>query len=159
MSSKLELDPIEEFWFQTFMKDITPLERYQFERVTKFLSLNDPMTFILAYMIHDTFASTQASINDLLRAGSTAQRFAKELAGDFIKLHNAVDKLMAVQREIQYQIKDGSSVLYEANAALKAFEQNRSKLRTIISAFVGGTAIIAIMCGALGAIIAMKLAS
>lgn len=119
----LSLDPVGDYWIKQFRRHITQTERFQFERTLKFLSLTDPLTFIVAHLIHVAHMNADEKEGRLLAKGAAAADMAEQLLMLHVRLMELIPKvhgaIWSLQAEAE-RVQKSAAKWYKADKCLRA---------------------------------------
>ena len=120
-------DPVDDYWVKQFRRHITQTERFQFERSLKFFSLTDPLTFIVAHLIHVAHINADEREGRLLAKGSAASDMAEQLLLLHVRLMELIPKvhgtIWALQAEAE-RVETTFAKWYKADRRLRALGLN-----------------------------------
>lgn len=122
-------DPVDKYWVKQFKCHISDTERFQFERALQFFSLTDPLTFIVAHLIHVAHVNADEREGRLLAKGTAAADMAEELLSLHVRLMELIPRVRGSILSLQVEaeaVEKTFAKWYKAGRRLRAFGHNGS---------------------------------
>lgn len=116
------VDPVDNYWVKQFKHNISDTERFQFERALQFFSLTDPLTFLMAHLIHIAHINANEREGKFLAKGQAAADMAEQLITLHVRLMELIPQvdmaIRALQRDAE-RVEKSAANWYKAHKCLK----------------------------------------